>query len=71
MLMFYKLHRNVRYYLNCSKVHINDLIVAVEAATKGVTMGEDAVSGLMYAHDFVGRSGTPQRLQKHLEKELQ
>ena len=28
--------------------------VAVEEAKQGVTMGEDTVSGLMFADDFVG-----------------
>ena len=32
------------------------LIVAVEAAGQGVTVGEDTVSGLMFADDFVGIS---------------
>ena len=44
---------------NLLKVYINDtiLIVAVEAAKQGVTVGEDtAVSGLMFADDFVGIS---------------
>ena len=32
-----------------SKVYINDMIVAVEAAKQGVTVGEGKVSGLMFA----------------------
>ena len=34
---------------NLFKVHINDMIVAVEAAKEGVTVGEAKVSGLMFA----------------------
>ena len=34
---------------NLFKVHNNDMIVAVEAAKEGVTVGEDKVSGLMFA----------------------
>ena len=37
---------------NLFKVHIIDMMVAVEAA-KGVTVGKDAVLGLMFADDFV------------------
>ena len=44
---------------NQFKVYINDMIVAVEAAKQGVTVGQDTVSGLMYADDFVGMSETP------------
>ena len=46
------------------------MIVAVDAAKQGVTMGEDAVSGLMFADGFVGLSETPEGLQKHKEKAL-
>ena len=45
-------------------VYIKDMIVAVEAAKQGVTMGEDMVSELMFAEDFVGISETPEGLQK-------
>ena len=38
---------------NLFKVHNNDMIVAVEAAKEGVTVGEDTVSGLKFADDFV------------------
>ena len=31
------------------KVYDNDMIVAVEASNQGVTMGEDTVSGLVFA----------------------
>ena len=34
---------------NLFKVYINDVIVAVEAAKQGITMGEDTVSGLTFA----------------------
>ena len=55
---------------NLFKVYINDMIVAVEAAKQGVTVGEDAVSGLMFADDFVGISETPQGLQQ-IEKTVE
>ena len=35
------------------------MIVAVEAAKPGITMGEDSVSGLMFADDLVLISETP------------
>ena len=41
-------------------IYIDDIIVAVEAAKQGVTMGEDTVSGLMFADGFVGVSETPE-----------
>ena len=47
------------------------MIVAVEAAKQGVTMGEDTVSGLMFADDFVGISETPEGLRKQIEKALE
>ena len=50
---------------------MNDMIVAVEEAKQGVTMGEDTVSELMFADDFVGVSETPQGLQKQIEKALE
>ena len=37
-----------------SIMYINDSIVAVEALMEGVTVGEDTVSGVMFADDFVG-----------------
>ena len=52
-------------------IYINDLIVAVEAARQGVTVGEDTVSGLMFADYFVGISETPEGLQKHIHKALE
>ena len=39
---------------NLFKAYINDSIVAVEALMEGVTVGEDTVSGVMFADDFVG-----------------
>ena len=56
---------------NLFKVYINDMIVAVEAAKQGVTMGEDTVPGLIFADDFVGISETPEGLQKQIEKALE
>ena len=56
---------------NPFKVYINDMIVAIEAAKQGVTVGEDTVSGLMFADDLVGISETPEGLQKHIDRALQ
>ena len=56
---------------NLFKVFISDMIVAVEAAKQGVTMGEDTVSGLMFADDFVGIPEAPEGLQKQIEKALE
>ena len=48
------------------------MIVAVEAAKQGVAMGEDTVSGLMCADDFVGIPETPEGLQLfQIEKALE
>ena len=47
---------------NLFNVYINDMIVAVEAAKQGVTVGEGEVSGLMFVDDFVGISETPEGL---------
>ena len=52
-------------------VYINGMIVAVEALMEGVTAGEDTMSGLMFADDFVGISETPEGLQKQIEKALE
>ena len=41
---------------NLFEVYSNDLIIAVEAARQGVTIGEDTMSGLMFADDFLGIS---------------
>ena len=56
---------------NLFKVHTNDTIVAIDAAKQGVKVGEDTVSGLMFADDFVGMSETPEGLQKQMEKALE
>ena len=49
---------------NLFKVYINNTIIAVKAAKQGVTVGEDKVSGLMFADDFVEISHTPGRTAK-------
>ena len=60
MLIFFKeLHRDAHYHQTYFKVYVRDMIIAVEAAKQGVTMGEDAVSGLMIADGSVGMSETP------------
>ena len=46
------------------------MIVAVEAAKQGVTIGEDTVSQLIFADDYVAISETPEGLQKQIEKAL-
>ena len=56
---------------NLFKVYINEMVVAVEAAKRGLTMGEDMVSRLIFADDFVGISETPKRLQKQIEEALE
>ena len=56
---------------NLVKVYINDTIVVVEAAEQGVSVGEDAVSGVMFVRDFVGISETSEGLQKRIEKALE
>ena len=43
------------------------MIVPVEAAKEGVTVGGDKVTGLMFADDFEGVSETPEGLQKEIE----
>ena len=53
------------------KVFINDLILAIESAQQGVKVGDDMVSGLMFADDFVGISGTAEGLQEQIEKALE
>ena len=58
-------------YIYIYYIYINDLIVAVEAAILGVTVGEDMVSGLMFADDFVGIPETPEGFQKQTEKALE
>ena len=49
----------------------NNMTVAVEAAKQGVTVGEDTVSGLMFADDLVGITERPEGLQKQVEKALE
>ena len=56
---------------NLFEVYFNDVIAAVKAAKQGVTVGEDTVPGSMFADDFVGRSETPEGLQKQVEKALE
>ena len=53
------------------KIYMNEMIVAVEAAKQGVTVGDNTVSGLMFADDFVGISETPKGLQKQIAKALE
>ena len=52
-------------------IYIKDLVVAVEAPKQGATVGEDRLSGLMFADYFVGISDTPEGLQKQLEGALE
>ena len=60
--------------LNLFQAYINtDMMVAnvaFGAAKRGVTVGEDTVSGLMSGDDFVGISETPEISQKQLGKAL-
>ena len=49
-------------------MYIDDLMIADEAAKQGVTVGEDTVSGLMSADNFVGISETPEGMQKQLQQ---
>ena len=44
------------------------VLIAVEAATHGVTVGKNTVSGLMFADDFVGISEALEGLQNQIEK---
>ena len=53
------------------KVFINDLILAIESAQQGVKVGDDMVSGLTFADDFVGISATAEGLQEQIEKALE
>ena len=57
--------------LDIFKILIHDLIVAVEAAKQGATVGEYTVSGLMFKNGLVGISETPEGLQKQTEKVLE
>ena len=56
---------------NAFKVYMNDMIVAVEAAKRTVTVGEDTVSELMFADDFVGISEMPEGVQNQIDKALE
>ena len=56
---------------NQFKVYTIDMIVAVETAKPGVTMGEDTVSGLTFADEIVGRSETPEGLQEQIENAVE
>ena len=49
---------------------LNQLVVSVEAAKQGVTVGEYTMSALMFAGDFVKISRTFAGLQKQTEKAL-
>ena len=54
---------------NLFKVYIYDIDSSTrEAAKQGVTMGEDTVSGLMFADNFVGISETPEGWQNRYRK---
>ena len=55
---------------NLFKVPIDDVIEVVEEAKQGVTVGEDTVSALTFADNFVGISETPEGLQKRIGKAL-
>ena len=46
------------------KVLIIDLMVAIGAVQQGVKVGDEMLSGLMFAVDFVGVSGTAAGLQE-------
>ena len=39
---------------NLFKLYVNDMIVTVGTAKQGVTVGEDTMSVLIFADDFVG-----------------
>ena len=65
------MHKGVRYHPLCSRYLFYDIIRVIEAAKQGVNVGEDTISGLMFAHDFVGIAETPDGLQKQIEKALE
>ena len=52
------------------KLSIN-LVSALESAQQGVKVGDDMVSRLMFADDFVGISRTAEGLQEQFEKALE
>ena len=60
--MFYR--QLLRDVPNFFQVYIEYMIVAIEASKQGVTMGEDTVSGLMFADDVVGISETTEGLHR-------
>ena len=71
MLTYYKKwHWDVRHHQTRSRKILNDMIVAVEAAKQGVTVGEDTVSGWTFADDFVGISEPPEGLQNETRRHL-
>ena len=47
------------------------MIVTVEAATQGVAVGDDAVSGSIFSDCFVGIAEAPEGLQKQIENALE
>ena len=47
------------------------MIREVEATKRGIKVGEDMVSGLMFADDFVGTAEIPNGMQKQIEKVLE
>ena len=47
--------RDVLVYIK-DQIVVVVVVVAVEAANQGGTVGEGTVSGLMFADDFVGKS---------------
>ena len=53
---------------NLLKVFIIDIIIAVEEAKQGVAVGEDTVSGLMFADDLVGILEIPKGVQNQIDK---
>ena len=53
------------------KIFIDGLIIAIEGAKQGVKVGQDMVSGLMFADDVVGISDTSEGLQNQIEKALE
>ena len=59
MLILYKeLEKHVRYLPHYPRSSIYDLVMALEEAKQEVKIGEDRMSGLMFADDAVGISGT-------------
>ena len=56
---------------NLFEIYINDVIVTVEPAKQGVTVGEYMLSGLMFSGDFVGISEPSEGLQNQVEKALE